>query len=105
LVSSTLVAVSVGRGEYRYITIMDLMPDEQLVVRRAVAAYREAKKGHKGAFRRTTADEVLEELKPSPIRWVALAAFVIEAAEGPRKYPASGPSSISPVSLLRRAEP
>ena len=84
---------------------MDLMPDEQLVVRRAVAAYHEAKKGHKGAFRRTTADEVLEELEPSPIRWVALAAFVIETAEGSRKYPASGPSSISQVSLLRRTEP
>ena len=103
--SSTLVAVRVGRGEYRYITVMDLTRDEQLVVRRAVAAYHEAKKGHKGAFRRTTADELLEELKPSPIRWVALAAFVIESAEGPRKYPASGPSSISPVSLLRRGEP
>ncbi|HIC52372.1 MAG TPA: hypothetical protein EYO97_00940 [Gemmatimonadetes bacterium] len=84
---------------------MELTRDEQFVVRRAVAAYHEAKEGHKGAFGRTTADEVLEELKPSPIRWVALAAFVIEAAEGTRKYPASGPSSISPVSLLRRAEP
>ena len=78
---------------------MDLTPDEQPVVRRAVAAYHEAKKGHKGPFRRTTADEVLEELKPSPIRWVALAAFVIEAAEGPRKYPMSGPSSSEPLIL------
>jgi hypothetical protein len=83
---------------------MDLTPDEQPVVRRAVAAY-EAKKRQKGPFRGTTADEILEELKPSPVRWTELAAFVIEAAEGTRKYPASGPSSISPVSLLRRAEP
>jgi hypothetical protein len=61
---------------------MDLTPDEQPVVRRAVAAYHEAKKGHKGPFRGTTADEVLEELKPSPVRWGELAAFVIETAEG-----------------------
>ena len=40
------------------------------VVRRAVAAY-EAKKEHKGAFGGTTADEILEELKPSPVRWMA----------------------------------
>ncbi len=84
---------------------MDLTPDEQPVVRRAVAAYHEMKKGHKGMFQGTTADEVLEELKPSPPRWSELAAFVIEAAEGPRKYPASGLSSISPVPLLRRTEP
>ncbi len=56
------------------------------MVRRAVAAY-EAKKRYKGLFRSTTADEILEELKPSPLRWLALAAFVIERAEGPRKYP------------------
>ena len=67
---------------------MDLTPDEQPVVRRAVAAY-EAKKRYKGLFRGTTADEVLEELKPAPLRWLALAAFVIETAEGPRKYPTS----------------
>ena len=83
---------------------MDLTADEQPVVRRAVAAY-EAKKEYEGPFRGITADEILEELKPSPVRWAELAAFVIEAAEGPRKYPASGPSSISPVSLLRRTEP
>ncbi len=81
---------------------MDLMPEEQPVVRRAMAAYHEAKKGYKGMFGRTTADDVLEELRPSPIRWAALAAFVIETAEGPRKYPVSGPRSISPGSLLRR---
>ncbi len=66
---------------------MDLTPNEQPVVRRAVAAYHEMKKGHKGMFQGTTADEVLEELKPSPLRWLALAAVVIEKAEGPRKYP------------------
>ena len=61
---------------------MDLTPDEQPVVRRAVAAY-EAKKGHKGPFKATTADEILEELKPSVVRWAELAALVIETAEGP----------------------
>ena len=68
---------------------MVLTHDEQPVVRRAVTAYCEAKKRHKGMFRRTTADQVLEELKPSPVRWVQLAAFVIETAEGPGKYPTS----------------
>ena len=38
------------------------------MVRRAVAAYHEMKKEHKGAFTGTTANEVLEELKPSPVR-------------------------------------
>ncbi len=70
---------------------MDLTPDEQPVVRRAVAAYQEMKKGHKGMFQGTTADEVLEELKPSPPRWTELAAFVIETAEKPRKYLTSSP--------------
>jgi len=60
---------------------MDLTPDEQPVVCRAVAAY-EAKKGHKGRFRGATADEILEELKPSVVRWSELAALVIETAEG-----------------------
>jgi hypothetical protein len=65
---------------------MDLTPDEQPVVRRAVAAYRETKKKeHKGQFRGATADEVLEELRPSPVRWTELAAFVIETAEGPTR--------------------
>ena len=60
------------------------------MVRRAVAAYNEMmKKEHEGAFRGTTANEILEELKPSPLRWLALAAFVIETAEGPRKHPTS----------------
>ncbi len=64
---------------------MDLTLEEQPVVRRAVAAYQAAKKGHKGPFRGTTADEVLEELRPSPVRWTELAAFVIETAEGPTR--------------------
>ena len=65
---------------------MDLTPDEQPVVWRAVAAYLAAKKKkHKGQFRGTTASEILEELKPSPVRWVELAAFVIERAEGRKR--------------------
>ncbi len=65
---------------------MDLTPDEEPMVRRAVAAYHEMKKKeHKGAFGGTTADEVLEELKPSPLRWLALAAFVIEKAKEPTR--------------------
>ena len=83
--SSTLVAVSIGSGEYVRFTVMNLTPDEQPVVRRAVVAYHEAKKGHKGLFRGTTADEILEELKPSPVRWAELAAFVIGTAEGPKR--------------------
>ncbi len=64
---------------------MDLTPDEQAVVRRAVAAYQEMKKEHKGAFGGTTADEILEELQSSPVRWNELAAFVIERGEGPTR--------------------
>ena len=64
---------------------MDLTPDEQPVVRRAVAAYHEMKKEHKGAFTGTTADDILEELKPSLVRWNELAAFVIERAKGPTR--------------------
>ncbi len=64
---------------------MDLTPEEQPVVRRAVAAYHEMKKEHEGAFGGTTADEILEELKPSPVRWNKLAAFVIERGEGPTR--------------------
>ena len=63
---------------------MDLTPDERPIVRRAVAAY-EAKKWYKGPFRGMTADEILEELEPSPVRWTELAAFVIETAEGPTR--------------------
>ena len=64
---------------------MDLTPKEQPVVGRAVAAYHEMKQEHKGAFEGTTADEILEELNPSPVRWSELAAFVIERAEGPTR--------------------
>ncbi len=63
---------------------MELTPDERPIVRRAVAAY-EAKKWYKGPFRGITADEILEELEPSPVRWTELAAFVIETAEGPTR--------------------
>ena len=65
---------------------MDLTPAEQPVVRRDVAAYQlMKKKGHEGQFGGTTADEILEELKPSPVRWTELAAFVIEKAKGPTR--------------------
>ncbi len=63
---------------------MDLTPNEQPVVRRAVAAYK-MKKEHKGAFGGMTADEILEELKPSPVRWTELAACVIERGKGPTR--------------------
>jgi len=63
---------------------MYLTQDEGLVVSRAVAAYREAKKKQKGPFRGLTADQILEELRPDPIRWTNLAAFVIETADGPK---------------------
>ena len=62
---------------------MDLTPDERPVVSRAVAAYREARKKHQGPFRGVTADDILEELTPTPVRWTELAAFVIATAEGP----------------------
>ena len=63
---------------------MDLTLEEQPVVRRAVAAY-EAKKSYQGRFKGLTADEILEELDPSPVRWAELAAFVIEKAEGSKR--------------------
>ncbi len=59
---------------------MDLTPGEEPVVRRAVAAYK-AKKEYEGPFKGTTADEILEGLKPSPPRWTELAAYVIHVAE------------------------
>ncbi len=62
---------------------MILTPTEEIAVRRAVKAYRAMRnKAAKGAFRGVTADEILEELHPTPVRWVALAAFVIARAEG-----------------------
>ncbi len=67
----------------RYIPTMILTPAEEIAVRRAVTAYREmTNKATKGAFRGVTADQILEELHPTPVRWVALAAFVIARAEG-----------------------
>jgi len=63
---------------------MDLTLEEEPVVRRAVAAYL-VKKSYRGPFRGITADEILEELEPSPIRWAKLAAFVIRTAEGPTR--------------------
>jgi hypothetical protein len=77
--SSSLI---MGTRENRYLTAMEMTPEEKPVVLRAVAAYYEAKKGRKGPFRARTADETLEELRPSPVRWTQLAAFVIEAVEG-----------------------
>ncbi|NNF28536.1 MAG: hypothetical protein HKN73_15025 [Gemmatimonadetes bacterium] len=61
---------------------MDLTPTERPVVIRAVAAYREAKQKHVGQFRGVTADAILEELAPSPVRWAELASFVVASAEG-----------------------
>lgn len=61
---------------------MELTQTERPVVRRAVAAYLDAKKPHKGQFSGPTADEILEELSPTPVRWAALAAMVIATAEG-----------------------
>lgn len=60
---------------------------ERPVFRRAVAAYLEAQKPHVGRFEGPTADEILEELTPTPVRWVQLAALVIEVAD---IIPASG---------------
>ena len=61
---------------------MDLTLAEKPVVRRAVAAYRKAKRGQKGPYKGMTADQILEELEPDPVRWAELAAFVIEQVEG-----------------------
>jgi hypothetical protein len=68
---------------------------EQPVVSRAVIAYREAKKDHKGKFTGRTADQILEELEPSPAHWAALAAFVIASAEG-----ATRRDPVAPATLL-----
>jgi len=61
---------------------MELTRDERPVVRRAITAYLEAKRPHKGQFIGPTADQILEELMPTPVRWAELAAFVIGTAEG-----------------------
>lgn len=64
-------------------SLVKLTQAERPVFRRAVAAYLEAKKPHKGKFAGPTADEILEELTPTPVRWARLAALVIEVADGP----------------------
>jgi hypothetical protein len=61
---------------------MNLQPEERPVVRRAVSAYHDAKSGHRGPFKGSTADQILEELNPTPVRWAELASFVIDTAEG-----------------------
>jgi hypothetical protein len=69
-----------GRSPRR-MAVIELTRVERPVVLRAVAAYLEAKKPHKGAFAGPTADDILEELRPTPARWAELAAFVIAEAE------------------------
>ena len=59
-----------------------MTPEEQPVVRRAVAAYK-AKKAYEGPFKGTSADGVLDALRLYPMRWTALAAYVIYVAKGP----------------------
>ena len=66
---------------------MILTEEEKPVVRRAVAAYLEAKKNRKGAFTGETPDEILDELGLAPSRWASLAAFVIEVGENPKEHP------------------
>lgn len=61
---------------------MHLTPAERPIVIRAVEAYRKAKTKHVGQFRGPTADAILEELAPSPVRWAELASIVIASAEG-----------------------
>jgi hypothetical protein len=62
-----------------------LTPAEEPVVRRAVEAYRRAKaKDRKGQFTGMTADQIIEELRPTPVRWAELASFVIDVVEGAR---------------------
>lgn len=69
----------------RYLPDMDLTPAEVPVVERAVAAYRKAKAKHVGQFPGITADRILEELAPSPLRWNQLASFVIATVEDPTR--------------------
>ena len=58
---------------------------EEPVVLRAAEAYRMARmKDRKGQFRGVTADQILEELLPTPVRWAVLASFVIDLVEAPR---------------------
>lgn len=60
---------------------MVLTQAEEAVVRRAIEAYRDKRsRATKGAYRGVTADEILEELHPTPVRWAELASFVISHA-------------------------
>jgi hypothetical protein len=69
---------------------MILTPTEEVAVRRAVVAYRAMRsKASKGAYQGVTADQILEELHPTPLRWAALASFVIARAEGDAVYGAA----------------
>jgi hypothetical protein len=62
---------------------MILTRAEERAVRRAVVAYRAMnEKVTKGAFRGVTANAILEELHPTPDRWVALASLVVSRAQG-----------------------
>lgn len=69
---------------------MILTRAESSVVLRAVTAYRAMRnKTTKGTFQGETADQILEELHPTPSRWFALAALVIARAnEEQRPVPA-----------------
>lgn len=61
---------------------MVLTPAEEIAVRRAVEAYSAMQsKATKGAFQGETADQILEELQPTPLRWVALASLVVSRAQ------------------------
>jgi hypothetical protein len=62
---------------------MELTQAERVVIHRAVMAYRAAEhKSRKGPFVGATADQILEELHPTPVRWVELASLVIASARG-----------------------
>ena len=62
---------------------MILTHAEKAVVRRALRAYHAVEhKDVKGVFRGVTADQILEELHPTPVRWVELASLVIARAKG-----------------------
>jgi len=64
---------------------MELTATEEKVVRRAVEAYRQVRnRVTKGAFQGRTADQILDELHPTPERWAELASVVIGRGEGER---------------------
>jgi hypothetical protein len=92
---------------------MVLTSAEEPVVLRAVEAYRKARLMKRtGRFTGLTADQILEELVPTPVRWAELASFVIEQVERPglpflvmsattRRDGAHSPSSPSRASTSR----